>query len=240
MGNYITFILLNCFVVQLLSKPDSKGEAVFQPTVQPATYLLWRRPTLRVFPSGLYKNVSDRSHVQFDLLWLTLYACGLKDSVDSQAIQRMLKRSEKLAGRCWLLLALKSCRTFFQVATYGPAATRNKSRNYHSYLGFNTPADWSCSIALYWLSQCGCVYFGKVLVMYHKQTLHRCIDRNKSGLILNITHFIKCCLTCFLETYFGILLKRGPNCVGMFISDYGKRSISETLFSENPRRKRIF
>lgn len=141
MGNYITFILLNYFAVQLMSKPDSKGEAVFQPTVQPATYLLCRRPTLRVFPSGLYKNVSDRSHVQFDLLWLTLYACGLKDSVDSQAIQRMLKRSEKLAGRCWLLLALKSCRTFFQVATYGPAATRNKSRNYHSYLSFNTSAD---------------------------------------------------------------------------------------------------
>ena len=34
MGNYITFILLNYFTVQLLIKPDSKGEAVFQPTVQ--------------------------------------------------------------------------------------------------------------------------------------------------------------------------------------------------------------
>lgn len=36
------------------------------------------------------------------------------------------------------------------------------------------------------------------------------------------------------------LLKRAPNYVEMFISDYGKLSISENLCSENPRRKKVF
>jgi len=73
--------------------------------------------------------------------------------------------------------------------------------------------------------------------VYHKQRLYRCIDSNKGGVIVNLLRLFQA--HCIGNWIF-FLLKRAPNYVGMFISDYGKRIISENLCSENPRRKKMF
>ena len=76
--------------------------------------------------------------------------------------------------------------------------------------------------------------------MYHKQRLHRCIDSNKGGVILNIANLLRLFQEHCIRNWICFLLKRAPNYVGMFIYDYGKRSIAEKLCSENSSRKKVF
>jgi len=63
---------------------------------------------------------------------------------------------------------------------------------------------------------------------------------NKGGVILDIAILLRLFQAHCIGNWICFLLKRAPNYVEMFISDYGKISISEKLCSENPRRKEVF